>query len=703
MNVETELDRHLAELILLEADGRDALGKERLTALVEDVLHLNPGRARSYYHAGLASELLQLTFKPASDDESRRWELHGRIDALLRRGLKERARALLQHPSFASLAADPGVAPRLLTRLAKACHDLGDTAAALDLLEQALALDDGQEIQSLAADVATALLGRADHLIKDAKLDEARRLIETFTGRADLMRRLGYLAVRAYRKLGQCEQKAGDWEEAAARFQQGLAHEPSDSQRAVLWCDLGLCYLGLNSINNLVRGQRRERRVEARAAFEKAVEAGAGFSINGAYALGVLALEEDQPKKASESLELANRSLKAMKMRNRSRIEPRIKAYLAEALLMGRDARAVLPKALSLLSQAYQAFTPSLAERFNTYRLIRTVDEEASRGFLRELDFSQLKHFPEGLSIGNELLALGEASQALEVAGALGKLFLKKPDRRDAMLLELRAENALADARAGSQTYNQLKQLCMDQEYLGELEAALLADDVTGEILDQGERRRECLELYGLMPGREANRAVLLVEQARSYLNARDEEGLHSARALLDEAAILHGDQVSTAELEGLTERLDFEAQRLGLDLAGGGDASLAQRVRARFPSPPRILVVGGNEKQMGDHENFLRLGDELHFTAEWIPANYVNPDKPLATVRARLQQGLKALILLHYNRTEFGRSARKLAGDHDVVLRNLHLYGFKSLRTCVLEVLEKLLRMEEERASKAR
>ncbi|MBI4868948.1 MAG: hypothetical protein HY816_18565 [Candidatus Wallbacteria bacterium] len=699
--MESELDRHLVELISLTANGREGLTSERVQSMVEDVLHLNPGRSRSYFLAGFAAELLGVRFKEPPDPPSARWELYGHIEALLEKGQTAKVLEMTRLAAFPALTADPEIASHLLAPLAHAASDSGDVGAALDYLERGLALEASQKCQRLASELIPTYLTRSDQLMKDNRLEEARGLLDSVTRRPLLMKSLGQLAVRVYRKLGQCEQKAGDWQEAIARFREGFDREPSDSQKAVLWCDIGLCYLGLSSINNLQKGQRWEHGAQAREAFEKAVASGVGFSINGAFALGVLTLEDGQPERAAQLFEMAHRSLKAMKMRNRSRIEPRIKAYLAEALLMGRGARQEVPKALNLLGQAHEAQSWPLADRLNLYRLLRTVDEPAARTFLQSIDLSRLKNPVDGAAIGRELLTHGEHAKALEVALGLLQLYLKKPDRRDALTLKLRAENGLADGRAGSATYQELKQLCMDQEFYPELEEILLSEDVTGEVLDALERRKECLELYGLMPDRRANLAALLLELARSYIHARDEDGLRTARSLLEEAA-LYSNEIPAAELDSLSERLDFEAHRLGIDLGGATDSNLPQRLRTRFPAPPRLLVVGGNEKQMGDHESFVKLGEELHFVGEWIPANYVNPDKSLALVRQRLQQGLKGLILLHYNRTEFGRSARKLAGEYPVVLRNLHLYGFKSLRACVEEVLEKMLRMAEDRASKS-
>ncbi|MBI3890839.1 MAG: tetratricopeptide repeat protein [Candidatus Wallbacteria bacterium] len=699
--MESELDRHLVELILLTANGREGTTRERVTALVEDVLHLNPGRSRSYFHAGFAAELLQVRFKEPPDPASARWELYGHVQALLEQGHKEKALEMTRLPLFAALVSDPDIAPHLLAPLALAFSDCGDVESALEYLERGLGVEQSQKCEQLAADLVGTYLTHADQWMKDNRLEDARSLLDAITRRQVLMKRLGQLAVRVYRKLGQYEQKAGDWEEAIARFTEGLQWNPSDSQKAVIWCDIGLCYLGLTSINALQKGQRRDRRSEAKSSFQKAVASGVGFSINGAYALGVLHLEDGEPERAAELFEMAHRSLKAMKMRTRSRIEPRIKAYLAEALLMGRGARQEVAKALNLLAQAQDAQNWSLAERFNLYRLLRTVDETAARTYLMRLDLTHVKNATDGISIGRELLGHGEPGKTLELAQGLMALFLKKPDRRDSLSLKLRAENALADGRVGLQTYTELKQLCMDQEFYSDLEEALLDDSCTGEVLDALERRKECLELYGLMPDREANMAALLMELARSYIHARDEDGLRTAKTLLEEAA-MHGSDIPQAELDSLSERLEFEAHRLGIDLGGATDSTLPQRMRARYSTPPRIFVVGGNEKQMGDHPNFVSMGDEFHFVGEWIPANYVNPDKTLALVRTRLQQGLRALILLHYNRTEFGRSARKLAGEHSVVLRNLHLYGFKSLKACVLEVLEKLLKMTEERPAPA-
>ena len=47
----------------------------------------------------------------------------------------------------------------------------------------------------------------------------------------------------------------------------------------------------------------------------------------------------------------------------------------------------------------------------------------------------------------------------------------------------------------------------------------------------------------------------------------------------------------------------------------------------------PRVLVVGGNERQRRHHHKFEQLARDWGFDGEWLMANYTSPQKLVSTI----------------------------------------------------------------------
>jgi hypothetical protein len=111
----------------------------------------------------------------------------------------------------------------------------------------------------------------------------------------------------------------------------------------------------------------------------------------------------------------------------------------------------------------------------------------------------------------------------------------------------------------------------------------------------------------------------------------------------------------------------------------------------AQLGHRPRILVVGGNERQRRHHPRFHELAESWKFDGEWLMANYTSPQKLVNNIGERLKGGVDLLILLHWNRHETTEPALEIARKHSVPARTVHYAGFTSLQVSLTEMLGKL------------
>ena len=105
----------------------------------------------------------------------------------------------------------------------------------------------------------------------------------------------------------------------------------------------------------------------------------------------------------------------------------------------------------------------------------------------------------------------------------------------------------------------------------------------------------------------------------------------------------------------------------------------------------PRVLVVGGNERQRKHHHRLDQLATEWGFAAEWLMANYTSPQKTVSQIADRLRHGIDVLVLLHWNRHETTEPAHELARQAGVFARTVHYVGLTSLQVGLIEIFQRL------------
>ena len=188
------------------------------------------------------------------------------------------------------------------------------------------------------------------------------------------------------------------------------------------------------------------------------------------------------------------------------------------------------------------------------------------------------------------------------------------------------------------------------------------------------------------MEDKSIQRATLQQAIARTLRSRKDVESLHEAYAILQEAEVDFPELVSD-DLQALERLLSRE------DAAPpSGDSTVAsiRGMQESLGRKPRILVVGGNERQRRHHPRFEQLAADWGFEGEWLMANYSSPQKLVGSIGDRLQTGIDLLVLLHWNRHETTEPALELARKAEVPARTVHYAGFTSLQVALADQIER-------------
>lgn len=110
-----------------------------------------------------------------------------------------------------------------------------------------------------------------------------------------------------------------------------------------------------------------------------------------------------------------------------------------------------------------------------------------------------------------------------------------------------------------------------------------------------------------------------------------------------------------------------------------------------------RVLVIGGGEPQRRHQEKFREYAEVMGFVGEWRMAEYVSWHKEMKRLTADMRDRFDALIILHWNRTTFTRSARDICNQQgQLPCITCHYEGFTSLRETMQECLRQLLAAAE-------
>ncbi len=125
-------------------------------------------------------------------------------------------------------------------------------------------------------------------------------------------------------------------------------------------------------------------------------------------------------------------------------------------------------------------------------------------------------------------------------------------------------------------------------------------------------------------------------------------------------------------------------------------ERALAERLAARDGRPFRILVIGGAEPQLRHRDKFAEYAEVMGFEGEWRMAEYVSWQKGIEKLKRDMRERFDALVILHWNRTTFTKTARQICNDAgQKPCLTVHYEGFTDLRETLQEGLRQLLDTE--------
>jgi hypothetical protein len=256
--------------------------------------------------------------------------------------------------------------------------------------------------------------------------------------------------------------------------------------------------------------------------------------------------------------------------------------------------------------------------------------------------------------------------------------------RIEALRVVLTAHNMLGERDQARACYAEIREILQQRGKFDALEKLLKNEEFVGQALDHLEIKVELAGVYEEVEGRDYDRASLQVAIARSLRARKDIEALQQAHGLLQEVACVYP-ELAKDDLQAIEKLLELNDQAPASSEDG---RAVVQALQKSLGRAPRVLVVGGNERQRRHHPRLDKLAIDWGFTAEWLMTNYTSPQKTVGTIADRLRAGADLLLLLHWNRHETTEPALELAREAGISARTVHYAGFTSLQVALVEPL---------------
>ena len=637
-----------------------SLPPEEMVDLIEEVIHLNTTRTKSYFHRGFLEALTDIQAESGGqeqDHERRAWGWAGRIIGLARLGgrdgiLREYDRNL----DMARLLSEGrfgGAAQGAMPLLMEALLDEGRFQDACALLKPDL-------VSRMPEKYLPALILRGRDLVRARRVEEAKRVI----GKARELLEVEKIAAgcsvelrfECERRWGQVLRAQGAFKDARALFERMLNHGGPEAE---LRTDMTLCAARMRWLDDVMLPARNaehgaliQQLERGKADAEAALNSG-GPASGAAYLLGVEALlHRDGEGIALGFLERAyEMALARDEVYPDSRFFNQLCLALAVAILLAMD-EGRFNMAHDLLHRALDDGNLSKLPLDLFKRAIEVIRASSHPACLDILqDFEQrcpqildehLRH-PEFLEASPAVLKLLERRAQSETRSA--------QSRWNDLEALLSARLKAGDRGGAESCLAHMEDLALSHERLTPAYLAIMNDiDRAGSVLEDVDRMEARLLIHQVR-GQRKQEANILVELARLALGKRE---LDLATEYLDRSVDL-----------GLTEA-DLELdRRWAADLA----ESLPAPFQAGGPQARQasILLVGGNETQaryddfIRDH--YRRVDPQLRI--EFIhPAWSSNWNVDVEDVKRKLGAN-DALVVMRFNRTLFGRHVRRLAGVH--------------------------------------
>jgi tetratricopeptide (TPR) repeat protein len=697
---ETALDRLLTRQIHLAEKGE--MRTEEARQLVLDMHRMAPDRIETAFHLGYARSTLgvEVPEPPPTDFAARRFYAFGRLRGHERRGERNWVADLLTDPATVmDLLAEPRIAAQCLPLAMRTLFWSGDLALAVQAIDYLSAgAGDSEDAATLVdaamADLLTRLERRSDPDESESTLTILQSCVSLpcFDGLPDVVR-AGY-----WHELGRRLLHISAFVEAAELFDRALPL--ADDARLLRGkCALGaaLAVLRVHAATELTPRPAREQRDAALAKIKGAGECEEAWTPEAIFVRGVLAYEIGVFTEAYAYFDRAARRLRRVEGRDVELIRKN-SFFLASSILAG-GLQSESARAVRLMEEALEGLQPDLETFYSVHEALKRQDRRLALRFLDAVDVGRGAAPDQILFVALEYLGLGEAGPAQNAAERVLELAVDLDQRVEAHRVLLTAHNMRGDRQSARAVFQDIRELLMQRGRFVDLEKLLKNEEFVGQALDHMEIRCELVALYEELEDREIEKAQLQASIARTLRARKDEESLREAFALLQEVEIAFP-ELATDELASIGQLLELhDADPVAPEAGARSCSEAAERLGRR----PRVLVIGGNERQRRHHPKLDELASEWGFDADWLMANYRSPQKVVQTVGERLQaRDVDVLVMLHWNRHETTEPAAELARQAGVPHRILHYAGFTSLQACLGEMFGRAASLAEGQSAQA-
>ncbi|MEC7583993.1 MAG: hypothetical protein VYE77_06720 [Planctomycetota bacterium] len=655
---------------------------------LQDLWSLAGPRSETAFLLGYAKVLLAVdAIDPPADAGFARWFLFGQLRAHDRRGERNWVAELVEDPQvLVDILSDPALAGRALPLVVRTLFWCGDLNLALRAIEYLSAESKAPELDLVVDAAITDLLARLETRVDSEDEESTASILSKMLEVHAFDRLPAEVRARYHKALAERLLATSDWESAGqhAATAAGLAAEHPQLLTAIQALS-ALAALRVHAVEQLeprIERPEREAALEHLEAVEQDPEQAAPSAL---FVRSLLAYEVGDFDVAARGIKKAISGMRRKGGRDDKLIN-RARFYQAAALLAGESAEDV-SLALRLMEQALETVRPDLESFLSVHEALKKHNRQLALRFLDAVDVGRGTSPDQLLFVALEYLALGESKPAEAAARRVLDVAVDLDQRLEAMRAMLTALNMRGDQGAARSCFAEIRELLMQRGEFEALENLLQNEASVGQALDHVEIKVELAAVYEEMEGRDYERANLQIAIARSLRARKEVEALRQAHGLLAEVSIAHP-ELAREDLDVLEKLLALQdAEPVSGDAGAAACASLTTRLGHR----PRVLVVGGNERQRRHHPRFEELAGKWDFDGEWLMTNYTSPQKVVHAIGDRVAGGIDLLVLLHWNRHETTEPALELARRASVPGRTVHYAGFTSLQVALGEMFEKM------------
>lgn len=684
---ETALDRLLVQQVHLAEKGEQKPAEVRQQIL--DLHAIAPDREETAFAQGYARALLGVDMpEPNPTQGARRWYTYGRLRGHDRRGERNWVADMLHDPAaIMDLLQEPRIAAQCLPLVMRTLFWCGDVGLAVKAIEYLAHAGGDTETEVLTDAALTDLLTRLERRIEREGEESTTSILQRCIRMPHFERLPSDVRARYHKALGESLLVASDFDDALDHLRDAQRcvgeHFRIGSSIAVFGA---LAEMRVHSVFEIEPRAERTTRSAGLSWLEPVLAQPDRVVPEALFVRGILHYETADYPSASKCFEATVKGLRRTSDRDAHLLD-RARFFLAASLLAAKD-RHEASRALHLMEQALDTVRPDLESFYPVHESLKELDRKVALKFLDSVDVGRGTAPDQLLFVALEYMSLGEATPAAAAAERVLQIAVNLDHRIEALRVLLTARNTQGERLRARRIWDEMRDLLMQRGKFLELEALLKNESFVGQALDHIEIKCELAALYEEMEGKEYEKANLQTAIARSLRARKDVESLQEAYGILKEVEIRFPELVrqDLAALEKLLELEDAPPT----DQAGGkllGDAA-----RKALGHAPRVLVVGGNERQRRHHPRFVELAAEWGFDGEWLMANYTSPQKIVNQIGDRLRQNnLDLVVLLHWNRHETTEPALELARKAGVLARTVHYAGFTSLHVALGDLLGKL------------